>query len=126
MNGKLGMAVRTHVSLVTLVGLVLLLLGYRSSAASLVIGAAFALLNLGLWVVLVRGFVGAVARKGNLRRGWLWLGLVGKIVAFAALAGVAWWKLPLEPVAFGAGVVLLSVGFVRLALGPTPTALQEA
>lgn len=116
MTRTLRIAIRTHVSLALAVACVLYLSRGGSSAASLLGGAAFALLNLGLWALLVRALVGAVAQKGPIRRGWLWLGVIGKMGAFAGLAGALLWKIPIDPLCFAGGVTLLTLGFFAAGL----------
>ncbi len=116
MKSDLAIATCTHLGLTAVAAG--WLHGYAGNqvAASLLAGSAFALVNLWLWAVVVRGAVFAVARRGNLRLSWIGLAVLGKLTAFLLLGAALLWRAPLEPLSFAAGVALLSVAFVFQAL----------
>jgi len=123
---SLASAVRTHLALSAVAAAILHAQVGPASAASLVAGTGFALLNLGLWSLLVRGSVYWVTQRGQMRPLWLWLALLAKLLAFALLGAVLLWRVPVEPLSFAAGVALLSVSFLRLTRGIPAVVKTEA
>ncbi len=81
---------------------------------SLVAGAAWALMNLFLWAVIVRTLV-RVRQGGTVQKRLRWMtwgAVTGKIGLFLALGAALLLKLPVEPVSFAAGVAVLTLAFV--------------
>jgi hypothetical protein len=84
---------------------------------SILMGSGWALANLGVWTMLVRVLV--KTRRGVVGARGRWLGtaaLIAKFVLFLGVGAAFFYRAPLEPLSFAAGVSVFTVASIMAAV----------
>ncbi|GIW45004.1 MAG: hypothetical protein KatS3mg077_2286 [Candidatus Binatia bacterium] len=116
MNVTLRSIVEWHVA-ISVAGTVLAAWFRMGDPVSILVGSGWALANLGVWAMLVRVLVkiqrGAIGARAR------WLGtaaLIAKFVLFLGVGAAFFYRAPLEPLSFAAGVSVFTVASIMAAV----------